>query len=453
MDSKTPETAPGRGQPSRRGTLLLRVLRWGRSHASGLTWLAACVPYTWRLSLRRQLHATMGTPMAPLPLPASRRSHLATSPRIRPGINLLGYGRGEFGIAESLRSYARALGQSGYPFDIFNLDVGTASRQQDASMERHFSDALRYAINAFFVNADQMPITYSVLGQPAFAGHYNIGYWLWELEKFPRDWRGSFKLVDEVWAPTTFVRDAIGAATGTPVLRMPMPIEFEAPRGMDRTTFGLPPDEFVFLFSYDFNGFASRKNPDATIAAFRRAFDGRVKGVRLLVKSSNGDRFPDRLEALQRSVSDDRRIEIRDGFLTREEMFGLQNASDAFISLHRSEGFGMGLAECMYLGKPVIATGYSGNMDFMDASNSMPVDYRLISLHRGDYPYWQGQQWAEPDIQHAARLMRQVFDEQEFARRLGAKAAASIRRTHSRAACAAAIITRLSEIDRQLSIA
>ncbi|WHZ19786.1 MAG: Glycosyltransferase [Rhodanobacteraceae bacterium] len=391
--------------------------------------------------------------MAPLPLPASRRSRFSASPRTSHGANLLGYARGEFGIAESMRSYARALEQSGYPFDIFNLDVGTASRQQDASMERHFSDALRYANNIFFINADQMPIAYSVLGKPAFTGHRNIGFWLWELEKFPPDWYGSFKLVDEVWAPTAFVRDVIGAATDKPVLRMPMAVEFDAPVGMDRATFGLPPDEFVFLFSYDFNGFASRKNPEAAIAAFRRAFGDSAQGVRLLVKSSNGGRFPDRLEALQRSVGDDRRIEVRDGFLTREEMFGLQNACDCFVSLHRSEGFGLGLAECMYLGKPVIATGYSGNMDFMDASNSLPVDYRMVPLRRNDYPYWRGQQWAEPDIQHAARLMRQVFDDREFARSLGAKAAASICRTHSRAVCSAKVTARLSEMDRQRSLA
>lgn len=392
--------------------------------------------------------------MPPLPLSAERRAlraSWATSPSTGPGINVLGYARGQFGVAECLRGYARALERSNYPFEIFNLDVGVASRQQDHSMERHFSDALHFAINAFFLNADQMPIARSVLGKLAFSGRHNIGYWLWELEKFPRDWRGSFKLVDEVWAPTAFVCDAIGAATDKPVLRIPMTVEPEAPSGMDRAYFGLPHDAFVFLFSYDFNGFASRKNPEGVIAAFRQAFGDDDQGVRLLLKSSNGDRFPDRLAAIRQGIAGDPRIEVREGFLSREEMSGLQNAADCFVSLHRSEGFGLGLAECMYFGKPVIATGYSGNLDFMDTGNSLLVDYRLIPLRNGDYPYWQGQRWAEPDIAHATKLMRQVRNDRDFAHRIGAAAAVSIRRNHSRAATAAAVVTRLRDIEGKLS--
>jgi glycosyltransferase involved in cell wall biosynthesis len=390
--------------------------------------------------------------MPPLPLAAERRAARVEwnlSRPISPGINVLGYARGEFGVAECMRSYARALEQSGYPFGIFNFDIGDASRQQNRSMERHFSDTLSYSVNAFFINADQMPIARSVLGREAFTGRYNIGYWLWELEKFPRDWRHAFDLVDEVWAPTSFVVDAIAASTTKPVLRMPMPVAFDIQQGMDRAHFGLPHDEFIFLFSYDFNSFAARKNPEAVISAFRQGFADGVRGVRLLVKSTNGNRFPDRLAALQRSVADDPRIDVRDGFLSREEMFGLQNNIDCFVSLHRSEGFGLGLAECMYLGKPVIATRYSGNLDFMDRDNSLLVDYTMVPLRNGDYPYWRGQQWADADVAHAARLMRQVFDDREFARRIGAAAATSIRRSNSMAACGAALTARLQEVDRQ----
>jgi glycosyltransferase involved in cell wall biosynthesis len=452
--TEKPEPAPRRGWPGHLGEALLCVLSWTRSHASSFAWLYTRVPFTWRLALRRRIHAATGTPMPPL-LPATKRyakqiNH-SLAPPITSGVNLLGYARGEFGVAESMRAYARSLEQSGYPFLIFNFDVGRASRQQDHSMDRHLSETLRYAINAFFINADQMPIARSLLGRQVFRGHHNIGFWLWELERFPRDWNCALDLVDEVWAPTAFVRDAIGAATNKPVLRMPMAVEPKAPVSMDRAYFGLPRDGFVFLFSYDFNGFASRKNPEATIAAFRQAFDDGTRDVRLLLKSSNGARFPDQLASLERLVAADPRIELRDGFLSREEMFGLQNATDCFVSLHRSEGFGMGLAECMYFGKPVIATGYSGNLDFMDHDNSLLVDYRMIPLSNGDYPYWRGQQWADPDIAHAARWMRRLFDDRDLAHRIGANAAASIRHSHSREVCATALATRLQQIDRQRS--
>jgi len=441
---------------TRLGSLVTRVFDWGKRHA-GLSRLYARIPFEWRLAFRRRLHAATGIPMPPMPLVSvekqKARIRHASLPPVSPGVNLLGYARGEFGIAENVRSYARALEQAGHPFLIFNFDVGASSRQQDRSMERHFSETLRYAANVFFINADQMPIARSVLGRETFAGRHNIGFWVWELEQFPREWCDGFDLIDEVWVPTEFVRRAIAASTRKPVLRMPKAIEFEAPAGMGRAYFGLPDDAFVFLYSYDFNSFTARKNPEAAIAAFRQAFDGRSGNTRLLVKSINGERHPECLAALRREVADDPRIEVRDGFLSRDEMFGLQNAIDCYLSLHRSEGFGLGMAECMYLGKPVIATGYSGNLDFMNRDNSLLVDYKMIPLHDGDYPHWQGQHWADPDVAHAARLMRQVFDDREFASRIGTAAAASIRRSNSRAVCAAALTTRLHEIDRRRSAA
>ena len=316
-------------------------------------------------------------------------------------------------------------------------------------MERHFSETLRYATNVFFINADQMQVARDALGATAFAGRYNIGYWLWELEHFPRAWDRAFDLVDEVWAPTEFVRAAIAANTRKPVLKIPVTIDFEVPTGMDRAHFGLDSDAFVFLFSYDFNGFAARKNPEATIEAFRRAFPDRRQNARLVVKSINGHRFPERLAQLARSVSEDPRIEVRDGFLARGEMHALQNACDCYVSLHRAEGFGLGMAECMYLGKPVIATAYSGNMEFMTPQNSCPIDYTLVPVQEGEYPFWQAQHWAEADVEAAARAMRRVFDDREWASKLGGRAAADVRARLSRAGCAEAMAARLDAITRR----
>ncbi|HEY9111281.1 MAG TPA: glycosyltransferase, partial [Rhodanobacteraceae bacterium] len=441
---------------TRAGLAVTRGFAWGKRH-TGLARLYARIPFKWRLAFRQRLHTATGIPMPPLPLVSAGRQKARVSraslPPISPGVNLLGYARGEFGIAENVRSYARALEHAAHPFLIFNFDVGASSRQEDRSMERHFSETLRYADNVFFINADQMQIARNVLGRESFAGRHNIGFWVWELEHFPREWCDACHLLDEVWVPTAFVREAVTACTAKPVLRMPKAIEFEAPQGLDRAYFGLPDDAFVYLYSYDFNSFTARKNPEAVIAAFRKAFEDRSGDKRLLVKSINGERYPERLETLQRAVADDPRIEVRDGFLTRDEMFGLQNTIDCYVSLHRSEGFGLGMAECMYLGKPVIATAYSGNLDFMNSDNSLLVDYKLIPLREGDYPYWQGQQWADADVAHAARLMRQVFDDREFARRIGAAAAASIRRTNSKAVCGAAVTARLQEIDRRRSAA
>lgn len=438
------------GLRKRAGEMYLCIFAWARQYGS-LRRLYTRIPFGWRLAIRRRMHAIANVPMPPIPFgnaAARIRASQLVVPEANPGVNLLGYARGEFGIAENVRSYARALEHAVYPFLIFDLDVGSITRQEDGSMARHFSDTLRHATNVVFINPDQLRIAHDVLGSAAFAGRRNIGFWVWELEKFPSEWHGAFDLVDEVWVPTSYVRDAIANCTDKPVLRMPKAIEFEAPQGMDRTYFGLSQNNFVFLFSYDFNSYASRKNPEAVVAAFRQAFSDGSQRVRLLIKSTNGRQFPDKLAAFQRSVADDARIEVRDGFLSRTEMFGLQNNADCYVSLHRAEGFGLGMAECMYLGKPVIATGYSGNLDFMNRENSLLVDYRIIPLCEGDYMCWQGQHWADPDVAHAARLMRQVFDDRELARRIGTAGAISIRSSNSKAGCAATISGRLREIDR-----
>ncbi|HVX04492.1 MAG TPA: glycosyltransferase family 4 protein [Rhodanobacteraceae bacterium] len=441
-----PPPALATGLRYRLGQAGLRLLNWGKRHAQLQRWYSR-LPFGLRMALRRRAYAYSGVPLPPtLPVhaPSVRRERSRRTVDSSSGVNLVGYARGEFGIAENVRSYARALDQARYPFVIRNFDVGVASRQGDLSMERHFSDELRYATNVFFINADQMHLARDSLGSHAFAARRNIGFWVWELEKFPDAWRDAFKLVDEVWAPTEYVRTAIAACTGKPVLRMPKAIEFETPVGMDRAYFGLDATAFTYLYSYDFNSFASRKNPEAAIAAFRQAFADGKQDVRLLVKSINGTRFPDRMRALAASVADDPRIEVRDGFLSRDEMFGLQNAVDCYISPHRAEGFGLGMAESMYLGKPVVATGYSGNLDFMDRDNSLLIDYRMVALRDGEYPFWQGQQWADPDVGHAAKLMRLLYDDRELARRIGGNAARSIRRSNSRAVCAAAVTTRLA---------
>ena len=104
---------------------------------------------------------------------------------------------------------------------------------------------------------------------------------------------------------------------------------------------------------------------------------------------------------------------------------GLTAACDAYVSLHRSEGLGLPLIEAMYLGKPVIATGYGGVTDFLDDETGFVVHHRLATLQRSHGPYPAGAVWAEPDIAHAAALMRALADAPEIA---AARIAAARRR-------------------------
>jgi len=326
------------------------------------------------------------------------------------------------------------------------VGVERPSRQGDRSMQSLLSDKCPYDVNLFCVNADQMPIARELLGDAVFAGRYNIGCWFWELERFPERWHGAIDLVDEIWVTSPFVRDAIAACTPKPVHIVPVALGVDLPRSYSRDEFGLAEGVFTCLFSFDFNSYVTRKNAEGAIAAFRRAFaDGRGD-VRLVIKTINGERHPDALRRLVEAAGGDARIEVRDGILDRIGMWALQACCDCYISLHRSEGLGLGMAECMLLGKPVVATAYSGNLAFMDADNSCLVEYSLVPVKEGEYPAWRGQYWAEPDIEQAAAHLRRLADDRAYARQIGEKAKASVSQRLSAAASLAAITARLAAI-------
>jgi glycosyltransferase involved in cell wall biosynthesis len=253
-------------------------------------------------------------------------------------------------------------------------------------------------------------------------GRYNIGFWFWELGRFPSAWNGAIDLLDEIWVATDFVREAVAAATTKPVRTIGVAVDATPSRPYTRADFELPPDPFIFLFSFDFASYVARKNPSAVVSAFRAAFPVGNEPVALVLKTINGHRKREALERLKDEAAGDPRVRVLDGFLSRDEVFGLESVADCFMSLHRSEGFGLGLAESMSLGKPVIGTAYSGNLDFMNAGNSCLVGYQLIDVHPGEYPHPEGQVWADPDVDQAAYYMRRLAGDPAFAAALGRQA-------------------------------
>jgi glycosyltransferase involved in cell wall biosynthesis len=278
------------------------------------------------------------------------------------------------------------------------------------------------------------------------SGRYNVGFWFWELARFPEAWRGAIDLVDEIWVATDFVRDSVAADTEKPVRTIGVAVDATPSRPYSRAKFGIPDDTFTFLFSFDFASYVARKNPYAVVTAFRRAFPERGEQVSLVLKTINGHRNRDGLAALQAVAAGDARVRVLDGHLTRDEVFGLESAADCFVSLHRSEGFGLGLAESMSLGKPVIGTGYSGNLEFMNSGNSCLVGYKLIDVGQAEYPHAQGQVWADPDVDHAAYFMRRLVDDPTFASGLGRRARADIAQDFSAEAVGARMAGELRRI-------
>ncbi len=349
-------------------------------------------------------------PGAQPPGDSSRVGRPEESPRDKSapfGVNVVGYVASEKGMGEAVRADIRSLQAVGVPHVVNDFTDSFAANLEKFDVP--FSSEAAYGINLFHVNADQAPILARVKKEQ-FAGRYNIGYWTWELSCFPREWRGNFRYFDEIWVPSDFAKDAISSAAPIPVIRMPYSINPEMKLGSEwtRARFALDPHSYVFLFLFDFYSVMERKNPLGLVRTFRQAFGDR-RDVVLFIKCSHSEWAKDEMKLL-RGACQAANITLHDAILTREAVNALIAASDCYVSLHRSEGFGLTMAEAMALGKPVVATGYSGNTDFMRDDNSFLVRYRLAKLKRDYGPYPKGAVWAEPDIDHAAELMRFVYE-------------------------------------------
>jgi GT2 family glycosyltransferase/glycosyltransferase involved in cell wall biosynthesis len=277
---------------------------------------------------------------------------------------------------------------------------------------------------------------------------YRIAYWYWELDEVPPAWAEVARTVDEIWTATSFVADAVRRVVVDRPVRVLFPGVRLAPfTPCPREALGAPArgeGRFAFLFSFHMASIAERKNPLGLIRAFRRAF-GPEEPVDLVLKTTSEPRHAAELRAL-RAAAAGANVTIIDRVFSPEETLALMDGCDAYVSLHRAEGLGLTMAEAMLLGKPVIATRYSGNLEFMDDSNSLLVECEVRPLGRAFPPYDAGARWAEPSEAHAAQLMRRLYDDPEAAADLGRRGQASARRSLALATAGQRMAERLREI-------
>ncbi|MFN4295009.1 MAG: glycosyltransferase family 4 protein [Thermoflexales bacterium] len=409
----------------------LRASRWGRQLAS--------LPQVQRI--RRWLYPA--PVVSSLGGQSARPAAIAAASDVRRGgLNVLGYLSAETGVGEVPRALIRALQRRSYPIAITHLDNPDGARRNDRSA-LELPEGTPYSVNLFAVNADGWASVRQLLGPKVLEGRRNIGFWFWEIANFPQEWMDRFQGLHEIWVGSTFVQQTVGAVSPIPVIVMGAPVVMRPPSSLSRDDLNLPADKFLFLYAFDMLSIPERKNPLGVVEAYRLAFGPHFKDTHLVLKANHLHRFPEWQQRLREAVASVNGTLIEET-LDREHVNALYCLADAYVSLHRSEGFGLTVAEAMRMGKPVIATDYGGPHDFLNQSNGYPVRYRLVELERDYGPYCAGNVWADPDVEHAAELMQRVFSHPEERARKAEQAAQDIERCYGATAIADRVISRLS---------
>ncbi len=398
--------------------------------------------------LRRWLLRMILDGVAPLvdvgSIPPAASRMVQAAPSTAWGVTLVGYARAELGLGEYMRNSAQALEAAEVPLAVLDCSQISSHRKADDRLVRLIRDRSPFPINLIHVTADRMFDACVSFPTDALLGRYNIGVWMWELPRFPAELLQCAGFLDEIWAPTSFVYASLSESP-VPVHHMPVCVTAELHRTPSRAEFGLDEKRFLFVFSFDAYSFIARKNPSAVIRAFRRAFPRGDEAAGLVLKVMNANRHDPRWQTLLADIKADPRIKVITKTLLREDWLGLLSLCDAYVSLHRSEGFGYGPAEAMCLGKPVILTGYGGVTDFARPDTALLVEHRLVPVQPGQYHFANGQVWADPDIEHAARHMRNLVEDRELAHRIGMAGRDFVQRHHAPAVVGRAYLNRLRD--------
>lgn len=360
------------------------------------------------------------------------------------GVNLIGNIKAETGLGQSCRLVASALEQTNFPLSVYQYtQLGTQSIR-DTTWDSKISEHLPYDINLIHINPYELGMAYLEMDHSVWDYRYNIAYWLWELEEFPKEWTPCFHCLNEIWAPSEFICNAIRKKTTLPVKCMPYHVDVVIHQEYGRSDFQLPKDKFLFLMMYDHSSCMERKNPIGVMQAFMKAFDKEDNKVGLVIKINNP--VKEDIEKINSIMNGYQNIYFIQETLNRDQVNSLIQCVDVVVSLHRAEGFGLVLAEAMLLGTPTIATNWSSNTEFMNSDVSCMVNYKLITIEQDMPPFQAGNRWADPDIGQAAEYMRKLYEEPEFYQRKADSAKTYIKKELSMKRVSGQMEERLKEI-------
>jgi len=361
-------------------------------------------------------------------------------------ITLVGHPFSPIGTGRALRvafAACRSVGLQTTIKDVWNFQTPDAAQAVDIGP---FVTTTYCAINVFHLNGNEIEPALERIG-PLPSG-YNIVVPFWELPRYPAEWARQLERFDEVWAASDYIRQSVATAIDLPVIHMPLPTEITLDSFFSRRHFGIPEDSYAFLCFFDCRSYIMRKNPQAAVECFHRVLAARPFVRTCLVVKVHGVEFaqPEMQDFLASLHGLHERTIMLESTMTETEVHNLIRCCDALISLHRSEGYGLVLAEAMYLGLPVIGTGHSGNLDFMTPDNSIMIGHRLVPVPCGAYPHAEDQYWADPDLDEATARMIELIDDPAAGRALGARGSRSIRTGFSYRAAGLRYANRLAEI-------
>ena len=319
-------------------------------------------------------------------------------------LTVAGYFNATTGLGAATRRLASGLRDQG--FEVTEADLTGPLRQGPAGPPAEVPAGPGTLL--VHVNGPMLPWALLSLGRRAVRGKRVIGVWNWELPILPRDWDRGFAACHAIWAGTEFVAAACRRQGGPPVEVVSYPLPRPAPSGLGRTAFGLPTEAFVTLTVFDATSSLARKNPLGAIEAHARAFGMNMDHILVIKTHGTGHSGPG-WARVAAAAAKHPNIRVIDAALPRGDLWALMAASDALLSLHRSEGFGFAIAEMMELGRPVVATGWSGNTDFMRGPGCHPVGWRLVPARDPQETYDMPEAcWAEPDLDEAAAILRRI---------------------------------------------
>lgn len=328
------------------------------------------------------------------------------------GVNLIGDIRSEIGLGQSIRLIANELDEAEIPFGIVDFHLDANLRRGDHSWDHKIREDFPYRVNLFHVNPQEIALAYLYLDKQIWKNRYNIAFWLWELEEFPKEHLKTLEFFDEIWTPSEFASASIRKVTDKPVVTIPYHVLAEADTTCDRSSFGLPEDKFLYLVMYDTNSTMERKNPVAAVESYKMAFPKEHEDVGIIIKMNNATE--EHLAVIRKQLEGYKNVYFITEVLDKPKVNSLISCADVFISLHRAEGFGLVMAEAMLLGTACIATNWSSNTEFMNSDVAGMVDYQMVTITQTSGNYTVGNRWADADVKQASEFARRFYEDNMY---------------------------------------